>query len=344
MNDDIKKRIESIVSNFLDLLKLNLCGFFIDWNQFDFSSSNKPKIVLIFDLDFINRSTKKLAYILPTISKVEKEISKVLGFKFDVGYLIRDCKSLEEQIVNESKELEEVAVPGIYHAYPLQGFFSAVFRTLQEKGINLREVFDTYFGKHLDLDTSKVSNKNFEDYLEYLLGDNSRKPIKMRNYTEYATITEFAFFIAEEFFKLKTAGLGLHYFVIDEKSNRLKTFYFFDSLMTIFVGAIEIDVKNSNKKIFQVISSAAEKKLIGLGYGTKMYLSVLENCNYLLSDEFMYPASLKVWTKSLPNYSNVWWIDENKKYKKIKPNQPLELDYDNVSQFIASTKYKKVNI
>lgn len=276
-------------------------------------------------------------------SFIQNQIRKFLGLRM----IVVSAHPSDFNTIKEGSELEELYQGiGQLDIDPITPYFQYVVHTLDEKGKDLRIVFDKYYRDILGFDTSKISELDFQEFFNFIMGGS--KPLKMRNYVTYANITEFAFFIADKFFKLKSGGFGLSYFIEKNKYGR-KTFYFFDPIMAIFIGTIEIDKVPSKKEVYKILSSAAEKKLIGLGYGTKMYLSILDTCDYLQSDNMLYEGSLRLWTTSLPKYANVWFIfeDERKKiqdFERVIAGQPLTADLTKISRFVASTKYNKLKI
>jgi hypothetical protein len=182
---------------------------------------------------------------------------------------------------------------------------------------------------------SDLSDDNileFYDELDELGTSALPKNLKSRN-----ILSGFAFYLATKLTKLKN-GRGLVYF-IDESESR--NYYFFDPSSKLFVGRIGTDRSDIiSGDSYKVKVTAADKSLIGMGYGTKMYLTILDDVDYLISDATLYPASLRVWTSALPKYSNVWIMNNDSEF--IPFNSGDDYEPEKVKYFIASIRNSEI--
>jgi hypothetical protein len=238
-------------------------------------------------------------------------------------------------IITESqlKTLQEVGIKkGPFKISPVNYFWTFINGFSERKRVN---AFRNYYTKVVGADVSDLSDDNileFYDELDELGTSALPKTLKSKN-----ILSGFAFYLATKFTKLKN-GRGLVYF-IDEKESR--NYYFFDPSSKLFVGRIGTDRSDiTSGDSYKVKVTAADKSLIGMGYGTKMYLTILDDVDYLISDATLYPASLRVWTSSLPKYSNVWIMNNDLEF--IPFNSGDNYDPENVKYFIASIRNNEI--
>ena len=112
-----------------------------------------------------------------------------------------------------------------------------------------------------------------------------------------------------------------------------------DLHVKILVGKIATEKNDSLPgKTLKVAVSAADEDLIGKGYGTKMYLSVIQSVDYLLSDTTLFTGAYRMWKHILPKYVNVWGVDYGviSKYTRIRPG--ITKNVRKYDYFVASTK------
>lgn len=247
-------------------------------------------------------------------------------------------------LISEKKDIELkelITSRGHFRADPINDFFSYISDSLEQK--DFIRLFRKYYSKNQVGDTTKIGDDKILEFFKFL--DNGyEKPVGMRNYLTYDSVSGLAYFIAKKYFNLRTSGFGLEYLKRDNA--REKVFFFFDSAFKIFVGKIAIEPMNQKKikgKVYKVSSAAAERKLIGLGYGAKMYLTILEYCDYLSSDTILFSGSFKIWSKVLPKYVNVWIVDEEKnQISRLLPNEPITKDLKDIDFFVASMYHKRI--
>ena len=201
-----------------------------------------------------------------------------------------------------------------------------------------------YYIDKLGYQPTKITDYKLLDLYNYF---GLRQQTKPRELTRYDSLTGFAYYLAKKIFNLKSAGLGLSYFI--NKNGSEKEFYFFDPMFQIFVGKISTDEANMKGNSLTVQTSAAERKLIGMGYGLKMYLSILENCDYLMSSSVLFTGSFRIWSKVLPKYSNVWYKDSSSDtgkskndFVKINPEEEFKKSGGDIDYFVASIYHKKI--
>lgn len=239
-------------------------------------------------------------------------------------------------IITESqyKTLQEVGIgKGTLKISPIKYFWTFINSVISEK--RRVNAFRNYYTKIVGVDVSDLS---FDDVLAFYdeldeLGT-SLLPKKLKS---KSILSSFAFYIASKLTKLRE-GDGLVYFV-DEREGR--DYYFFDPASQLFIGRIATNVSDiTSGNSYKIRLTAADKSIIGKGFGTKMYLSILKDIDYLISDGTLYPASLRVWTNSLPKYSNVWIMNNDSEF--IPFNLGDNYNPDEVKYFIASVRNSEI--
>ena len=155
-----------------------------------------------------------------------------------------------------------------------------------------------------------------------------------------AAISSLAYYLMKNFFKPQKHQ-GLEY--VKQNDRPMYRFFFFDPEIQEFIGYMETRMSLSLPgKSMKVILSAIEKEYIGRGYGGKMYLCVLDQVDYLESDNTLYSESLSIWVNYLPKKVNVWAeldeIDENNDAKVVKLSPKVFIKPDNIEALVASSK------
>lgn len=240
-------------------------------------------------------------------------------------------------IITESqyKTLQEVGIrQGIFKSSPVQYFWTFINSTISDKKrIN---AFRNYYTKVLGVDVASLSGNDvleFYDELDELGTSVLPKKLKSKN-----ILSGFAFYLATKFTKLKE-GRSLVYFIDTRGDSR--NYYFFNLDSKLFVGRIGTNRSNiTSGDSYKIKITAAEKSLIGMGYGTKMYLTILDDVDYLISDGTLYPSSLRVWVSSLPKYSNVWVMNNNSEFIPFKSGD--DYNPEEVKYFIASIRNSEI--
>lgn len=157
----------------------------------------------------------------------------------------------------------------------------------------------------------------------------------------------FAYYVAKKYFGIKDK-FGLSYIINKLHGDDSRIYYFFDPKFKIFVGRFMIDKKRRilPKKTFKVGLSAADEELIGSGYGTRMYLVIIDDVEYLASDTILYSGSYRMWKHVLPKYVNVWGVIEDEqgifKPKFVKMDEKSKKSVKKFDYFVASSKHNKI--
>ena len=71
-----------------------------------------------------------------------------------------------------------------------------------------------------------------------------------------------------------------------------------------------------------------------------MYLTVIDDVDYLQSDTLLFTGSLRMWRDVLPKYVNVWAVVKDEiltKYIKQTPGKRIKTD--RVNYFVASSHH-----
>ena len=233
---------------------------------------------------------------------------------------------------------------GYFKTDPLKALFSYFLDDM--KLSKFEKYFRKYYFEKLGLDQSKFDDSKIKLFFSYLKNPYDTKAL--RGLTEYDKLNGFGYYLATKLEDFKLGNFGLSYFIF--KDGLEKNFYFFDPDFKIFIGHISATkgvVKNVSGNKLTVVNAAAERKLIGLGYGIKMYLTILENCDYLVSSGILYEGSFRIWAKVLPKYSYVWWKsndsdtgDNDQDFTRLKPSDNVKPN--DIEFFIASIYHKEL--
>lgn len=245
-------------------------------------------------------------------------------------------------IVTETqyKFIQEIGrLSGHYINEPLNDLFEYFAKKLPNKFKH--KYFWDYFNKMgFDLEYDEFFKEDVEDYFDYSENSEWNDEFKSKD-----SRSGLAYYIAKKHFGLKK-GMEIDYFI--RKDEDYLIYYFFDSGLKIFVGKMSIVERDFPKGAFKVALSSADEELIGTGYGTKMYLTILHDVKYLLSDDTLFSGSYRMWKHVLPRYVNVWGIQEdeysekNNKFTKIDPEKKMSVR--KFDRFIASSKYDKIKL
>ena len=231
------------------------------------------------------------------------------------------------------KLINEVSrTSGHYGTEPLWNLFAEFNQKLKTK--DKLKIFDKFFRNKIGFDTeNKLKKKTILDFFNSPYYDFWPKELRDKD-----SLSGLAYYIAKNYFILED-GVELEYFITDDDDDN-KEVYFFDPLLKIFVGKIQIEKRDElHSETWGVKVSAADEGLIGTGYGTKMYLTLINNVvDYLLSDYTLFTGAYRIWKHILPKYVNVWGAVEKVsgvEYQKINPIERKDVrKYD---FFVAST-------
>ncbi len=232
---------------------------------------------------------------------------------------------------SQYKVLTEISrTSGHYHSQPIY---------------ELIDYFDNFFSR-------KEKIKIFQEFASKIFGDIEKIPkLYILNFYSYPYesnmeisekflekdfLSGFAFYVAKKYLNFKH-GVQLDY--IKEKEEDSITYYFFDPGLKIFIGKIATKPNDEFSGVsLRVSLSTADDELIGTGYGTKMYLSIIDEIDYLSSDFTLFTGAYRIWKHTLPKYVNVWGVIENEdgiESKKIELSEKKDVrKYD---YFVAST-------
>jgi hypothetical protein len=234
--------------------------------------------------------------------------------------------------------LKELNIPsGKYNADPLNDFFNLFHPSnsfFSEK--KMSKLVRNYLENIVGLDTSKISNEKIYEYISKIAWSEKVKGIP-KTFYNIGVVSGLSYFLAKNFFGLKKTTYGLVYHL--ENSTSTITYWFFDPEIKDFIGRISVtDNENYPSPSYQIAISSVDPVFIGRGYGTKMYLTILDDCEYLISDTLLYKDSLNIWTNVLPKYANVWArIGDT-----FSPIKKKFVNPENVKYYVASTKHNDI--
>lgn len=237
---------------------------------------------------------------------------------------------------------EMYIMKGGFKNVPLKNFYSFIFEKYQSKQDLICELVKKFITDILAKKTDKITNSGIWSYIHSLSNADelNRYPTFLRASSSHASLS---YYLAKNLVSM-TESYGLEYFKSSDKS--MVEYYFFDSEIEEFVGVL-ILMKSLllPYNSYKVILSSTEKEYIGRGYGSKMYLTALDNVAYLMSDTGLYTDSLNIWVNYLPKKVNVWAILESGTYHKgdvVPISRNKFLDPSKVSSYIASKNYNKI--
>lgn len=240
---------------------------------------------------------------------------------------------------NQYNNLNEISRSrGRYDANPLEDFFYEIesFKGFKKKDfISVFKKFFTKIGQEIDnLEDSQIL-LYFEELPRYTRGGSVLKGF----FYKKEVLASFAYYIVKKHFNLIEGAGGIEYLVFESNS---RAYFFFDPNFKIFVGGVGLDPEKRFKgKCYSVSISAVERELIGGGYGLKMYLTIINDVDYLISSTVLYAGSLRMWKDVLPKYVNVWVeFDYKSDPELVIPGKRYKLD--NVQDFIASSNHNKL--
>lgn len=243
---------------------------------------------------------------------------------------------ITERQSNIIKEIERES--GHFEFEPLDSFFEYMDNQVSKKQkIKLfKDFFREKMGFGVEEDDFLVSD--IMDYFESPFSSEWGDIFKSKD-----ARSGFAHFVAKKYFGLNEK-FGLSYMVNKISGDHTRIYYFFDPIFKIFVGRFVIE-KSKRKKMFKVDLSAADEELIGTGYGTRMYLTVIDDVDYLASDTILYSGSYRIWKHVLPKYVNVWGLIENDfglPNTVIKMDEKGKKSTKRFDYFVASSKNNKL--
>ena len=216
---------------------------------------------------------------------------------------------------------------GKYEVYSQGELFKSFY---SDPSISYDEVVGTtkeYLSNSVGIDSSKLTDDQITKFVRSL-------PVRpfggQRRNKMYSidVISGLSYFLAKKYKEMKPSH-GLEYFV--EKFDTFITYWFFDPENEDFVGRITVELNDTYTNSANVVVAEIDEPLIGRGYGSKMYYTLIDTYTYLMSDKLLFKASLNIWVNVLPKYCNVWakLINKNEYFKITKDSliHPKLVDY-----------------
>lgn len=250
-------------------------------------------------------------------------------------------------IISESqqKSLEELTTSGTWGKTDVDSkiFTQVISKIGKSKSIELiRDFFNNVLGK----DISKIGDDDLFSYIDY--GSTDGLP---RYFKNADVISGLGYFLSKKAYRFKTGKHGLDFFKIISSFNTTY-YYFFDSELELTIGYMATTKFNRGfrHRIYSIFPKGTEKvslsmiddKLIGLGYGKNMYLTVLDDVECLMSDDLLYKGSLNIWANVMPKYAKyAGYISSDKKIIKLPTTD--KINYKDIDYFFASQKVNLFN-
>ena len=216
---------------------------------------------------------------------------------------------------------------------------------LDKKKKKVFEITRLFFRNELGVSTKKWNDDQLESYL-IDIRDNESSGTGwniIRTYPKVfrkpSTIVSLSYFLMKNLFKVYEFE-GLEY--VKQVEFPFNRFFFFDPEIQEFVGYLETQKSLSLPgKSMKVAISAVEREYVGRGYGSRMYLCILNQVDYLMSDDTLYPDSLNIWVNYLPNKVNVWAKlyeeDSNSGSQIVQLTSQKFINPDKIDKLIASS-------
>jgi hypothetical protein len=252
-------------------------------------------------------------------------------------------------IITEKQErlLKEINVAwGKFAIKPVVYFYRDIINNIPSKKRkklfqSVREFFRTEMGVNID----RWDDGTLEEYLKDIKDNEaSSKGWNILNsypkiFKKPSTISSLAYYLMKNLYQPKEYQ-GLEYIKYDDKP--LYKFFFFDPEIQEFVGCIEARTSLMAPKSMKIILSAVEPEYVGRGYGSRIYLCLIDQVDYLFSDNILYPESLNMWVNYLPKKVNVWAeldeIDEDNEAIVVKLSPKVFVKPHEIESLVASSK------
>jgi hypothetical protein len=242
------------------------------------------------------------------------------------------------------KQLEVIEIGtarGRFESFPITKVWNYFNRVMKKK--HKIESFKKYYFKKSGFDKIKIGDSSILSFFDFLVDDTSVSDVP-DEFKKEDVILNFTYYIADNYFDLKK-GFNINYLKIKDILGN--DYFFFDSNEKKFVGMIFTSKStdfDSSKKTFRITTSSAVKSQIGKGYGTKMYLSVINDVDYLKSDGMLFTGALRMWRDILPKYVNVWAsITKNGSITYVEQTPNKRIKNNTINFFIASSIYDSIN-
>lgn len=222
---------------------------------------------------------------------------------------------------------------GKFNPNPISSFFYLLNNDKKFDEKKIIKYIRKYFQNVVGIDTLKYSDDSILYYLNDLTVGIKGKHIPSPFYRS-GVVSGLSYHLAKNFFKLKESKYGLSYIVSNEFGN--DSYYFFDSEIKDFIGRIVVEpFTGLGNNAYSVVMSATDPAFLGKGYGSKMYLILIDKFEYLRSDTSLYRESLNIWSNFLPKHVNVWgYIDGQ--FEKITPRKFIPPT--NIAYYVASSR------
>lgn len=261
-------------------------------------------------------------------------------------------------IITEKQQnlLKELYVAqGKFDVNPVIYFYRHILKDiLNKKKKRVFEITRLFFKNELGLSVKKLNDDQLESYLIDIRDSESSGTRwstlgsgtgwnTLRAYPKVfrkpSTIVSLSYFLMKNLFKVYEFE-GLEY--VKQVEFPFNRFFFFDPEIQEFVGYLETKKSLSLPgKSMQVVMSAVEKEYVGRGYGSRMYICVINQVDYLMSDDTLYPDSLNIWVNYLPNKVNVWAKlyeeDSNSGSQIVQLTSQKFINPDKIDKLIASS-------
>jgi hypothetical protein len=245
-------------------------------------------------------------------------------------------------MITEKQEIllkELYVAQGKFDVSPILYFFREIVdKLVNKKYKKVIQVVRSFFRNELAIKIDRWDDVKIESYL---------RDVRLNNLNQYpnifrksSTIVSLSYHIMKNFLNIQQFE-GLEYYKqVDNPNYR---FFFFDPEVEELVGFMETKKSLSLPgKSMKVVLSAVEKEYVGRGYGSRMYLCVLNQVDYLMSDDTLYPDSLNMWVNYLPKKVNVWAVvnveKDNSDYTEVvQLTSKNFINPNNINKLIASS-------
>lgn len=192
---------------------------------------------------------------------------------------------------------------GGFDTKALKHFYKFIFKTFGQNEDKVTDLVIRFIEEELARSTKKITKSGIWSYIDKL-GDG----IELDSYPKFlkrsSTHGSLSYFLAKNLVELKES-YGLLYFRYKERG--FYDYFFFDPEIDEFVGILQVSqALTFPYNSYKVVLSSVEKEYIGRGYGSRMYLTVLDNVDYLKSDQSLYTDSLNIWVNFLPKMAHTW--------------------------------------
>jgi hypothetical protein len=199
----------------------------------------------------------------------------------------------------------------------------------------LLETTKKYLVNVLGIDIKKIRDEDINNYL------NQFYDVLPKIFRNKDVISNLNYYLAKKYLNIKSTSNGLEYVI--KNASHSDSYFFFDTELEELIGFFAVKPISEKyqyqfpRKTYQVALTMVSKEIKGYGYGKRIYLSMLDMMDCLVSDDTLFNESLNIWFNVLPKeVPVVGYLDFIGEYHRIRKNKSPNLKY--IEVMFASNK------